>query len=294
MSEVVELLQHLIRSQCVNDGNAESGHEIRNAELIDDFLAGSGADTASYEPAPGRGSVLARIEGSDPDAPTLLYMGHTDVVPANPEHWREDPFGAELIDGEVWGRGAVDMLNLTASMGVAFRRLATSGWRPRVKLLYLAVADEEATGRHGAGWLTEHALDDVRADYVITESGGIPIPTPAGMRLPVVVAEKGCYWCTLRIKGTAGHASTPLRTDNALVTAAEVVRRIDEHKGEAVIHEAWRRFVEGMAMPAEIAEMMLDPAKIDDLVEALPNLGLARQAHACTHTTIAPTVMRAG
>ena len=54
-------------------------------------------------------------------------MGHTDVVPVNPDGWRHDPFGGELIDGEVWGRGAVDMLNLTASMAVATKRLARVG-----------------------------------------------------------------------------------------------------------------------------------------------------------------------
>ncbi len=129
---------------------------------------------------------------------------------------------------------------------------------------------------------------------MITESGGIPLRTAAGPRLPVVVGEKGCYWCVLRVHGTAGHASTPLRTDNALVTAAEVVRRVGNYAGEAVISDTWRRFVEGMAMPAEITELLLDPDQIDPLVESLPQLGLARQAHACTHTTFAPTIMRAG
>jgi acetylornithine deacetylase/succinyl-diaminopimelate desuccinylase-like protein len=294
MSEAVDLLQHLIRAACVNDGTESSGNEERSVELLQGYFGGVGGDFERFEPTPTRTSLVGRIEGSDPTAPTLLYLGHTDVVPANPDQWRHDPFGGELIDGEVWGRGAVDMLNLTSSMAVAFRRIAASGWRPRGTLVFLAVADEEALGTHGAGWLVQHATDAVRADYVITESGGIPMPTPGGTRLPVVVGEKGCYWCTLRIRGTAGHASTPFRTDNALVTAAEVVRRVDQYHGPAVIHEAWRRFVEGMSMPPAITEMLLDPDRIGDLVASLPELGLARQAHACTHTTIAPTIMHAG
>src|SRR5581483_8803193 len=103
------------------------------------------------------------------------------------------------------------------------RRLAESGFRPRGDLLYLAVADEEALGTHGAEWLTTREADAVRTRFVITESGGIPIPTPNGVTLPVIVGEKGAFWCRLVVRGTPGHASQPFRTDNALVKAAEVV-----------------------------------------------------------------------
>lgn len=209
--EVVELLQQLIRNRCVNDGTASSGHEATSVETLRSFLGQGGFDVETYEASPGRESLVARIEGTEPEAPTLLLMGHTDVVPVTEENWDRDPFGGELVEGEVWGRGAVDMLNLTASMAVAFRDLARSGFRPRGGLAYLAVADEEALGSHGAGWLTSNEPDAVRADYVITESGGIPLPTPAGLRLPVIVGEKGAFWCRIVVRGTAGHASQPLR-----------------------------------------------------------------------------------
>jgi acetylornithine deacetylase/succinyl-diaminopimelate desuccinylase-like protein len=221
-------------------------------------------------------------------------MGHTDVVPANPEGWQRDPFGGELVDGVVWGRGAVDMLNLTASMAVAFRGLAGRGFAPEGTLTYLAVADEEALGTHGAEWLTEHEREAVAADYVITESGGVPIPTPSGPKLPVIVGEKGTYWCRLTVHGTPGHASQPLRTDNALVKAAEVVRRIAEYRPETQIHDVWRRFVEGLGFPPELATPFLSPDDLWDFVGSFPALGLARQAHACTHTTFAPTVVHGG
>jgi acetylornithine deacetylase/succinyl-diaminopimelate desuccinylase-like protein len=112
-------------------------------------------------------------------------MGHTDVVPVNPDGWSRDPFGGELVDGEVWGRGAVDMLNLTASMAVAFKELATSGFRPRGDLVYVAVADEESGSAYGARWLAEHARDAVRTDYVLTENGGIHV----GDRVTMTVGE---------------------------------------------------------------------------------------------------------
>ncbi|HUQ40058.1 MAG TPA: M20/M25/M40 family metallo-hydrolase [Acidimicrobiales bacterium] len=290
--EVTDLLQHLIRNACVNDGTEDSGGESRSAEVLRSYLSGPGLDLQEFAARPDRASLVARIEGTDPTAPTLLLMGHTDVVPAT-EGWRHDPFGGELIDGEVWGRGAVDMLNLTASMAVAVRQLANDGFRPRGTLIYLAVADEEALATYGAQWLVEHELDAIRADYVITESGGIPMPSDSGVKLPVIVAEKGTFWVKLRIRGTPGHASQPLRTDNALVKAAEVVRRIAAHEPETDIHETWRRFVVGMDFPPDLAEPLLDPARLPDLCEVLP-IGLARQAHACTHTTFAPTVLHGG
>ena len=292
--EVVELLQQLIRNRCVNDGTAGSGHEAASVGTLRSYLGGGGPDLETYEALPGRESLVARIEGSDPSAPTLLLMGHTDVVPVTEEGWQRDPFGGELVEGEVWGRGAVDMLNLTASMAVAFRHLAASGFRPRGSLVYLAVADEEALGTHGAAFLTDRHPDAVRADYVITESGGIPIPTPGGLRLPVIVGEKGAFWCRIVVTGTPGHASQPLRTDNALVKAADVVKRIDAYRPRARIEESWRRFVAALGLAPDMAEALVDPDRVMEVCESLPMLGLARQAHACTHTTFAPTIMHGG
>ena len=293
-AEVTDLLQHLIRNACVNDGTRGSGNETRSADLLAGYFDGSGVDVMRYEAVPGRASLVARIEGRNPDAPTLLLMGHTDVVPANADRWRHDPFGGELVDGEVWGRGAIDMLNLTASMAVATRRLAASGFRPEGTLIYLAVADEEALGTWGADHLTRSEPDAVGADYVITESGGIPIdPGDGTVRLPVLVGEKGSCWCTLRITGTPGHASQPYATDNALVTAAKVVQRLSDYRPATRIHDAWRRFVVGLGLPEELSRPLLDPDTFLDTLATLPT-GMARQFHACTHTTVAPTVVHGG
>ncbi|MDQ1520683.1 MAG: hypothetical protein QOI55_1756, partial [Actinomycetota bacterium] len=282
--EVGDLLQHLIRNACVNDGTPDSGHESTSVDVLAQYLGDTGLDLERYAARPGRESLVARIEGSDPDAPTLLLMGHTDVVPVNEDGWQRDPFGAELVDGEIWGRGAVDMLNLTASMAVAFRNLARAGFRPRGTLIYLAVADEENLGTWGAEHLVEQERDAVMADYVITEAGGFQLPTATGPRLPVIVGEKGSYWCRLTVRGTPGHASQPFRTDNALVTAAEVVRRLAEYRPETMIHDTWRAFIEGVDFGPEWNKQLLDADHLWDFCQDLP-LGLARQAHACTHTT---------
>jgi len=292
VEEVVDLLQHLIRNACVNDGSVESGQEQRSADVLAQYLGASGFEVERYEPRPARQSLVARIEGSDPAAPTLLLMGHTDVVPVNPAGWSRDPFGAQVVDGCVWGRGAIDMLNLTASMAVAVKRLARSGFRPRGTLVYLAVADEEALGAWGAGYLVDHEWEAVAADYVITEAGGFQIPTQAGPRLPVMVAEKGTYWCRLTVSGTAGHASQPLRRDNALVTAAEVVRRLATYRPPTRIEDWWRRFATEV-FPPELATSLTEPERLWQLCEELPP-GIGRLAHACTHTTIAPTLIQGG
>jgi len=294
--EVTELLQQLIRNACVNDGTVESGQEIRSVDTLESYFDGSGMDIQRFEPLPGRGSLVARIEGSDPSAPTLLLMGHIDVVPVNEDGWHEDPFGGELKDGVVWGRGAVDMLNLTASMAVTTKRLASSGRTMRGSLVYLGVADEEALGIHGAKWLLDNEPDAVRSDYVVTESGGfrMPLPSASGPKLPIMVGEKGTYWCRIRVHGTPGHGSMPFRTDNALMKAAEVVRRIGEYQAETNVHEVWQKFLDEADIPSEMTSMLRDPANVRQFVESTDDLGMARMIHAATHTTFAPTVIHGG
>jgi acetylornithine deacetylase/succinyl-diaminopimelate desuccinylase-like protein len=142
--------------------------------------------------------------------------------------------------------------------------------------------------------MTEHLAEHVRTDYLVTEAGGFPMASPEGVRLPVITGEKGVFWCTLTVRGTPGHGSQPLRTDSAVVKAAAVVQRLADYAVPAEVHQAWRQFVEGIGLPGEIAEPLLDPERIDDFCRELPALGLARQAHACTHTTLAPTVLHGG
>src|SRR4051795_3024193 len=284
MGATTELLQALIRNECVNDGTPDSGGEQRNAELLDDYLAGAGIGVEQFESHPGRGSVVARIEGSDPSAPTLCLMGHTDVVPVNPAGWSQDPFGGELIDGEVWGRGAIDMLNITASMAVSFRELARSGWRPKGTLIYFGVADEEAGGNWGAEWMCDNHWDAISSDYVLTEIGGWSNVGGDGVRrVTVNTGEKGIAWRRLRVTGTPAHGSMPFGADNALIKAAEVVRRLAAYRPKAKLTEIWRAQVESMPMPDEIRPGLLAPARIWETIEVLPP-PLARTCHAATHT----------
>ncbi len=292
-NESVELLQALIRNQCVNDGTIDSGFEDRSARLLRDELESTGVDMQLYEPTPGRTSLIARWPGTDPDAPALCLMGHTDVVPVSPDGWTHDPFGGELIDGEVWGRGAVDMLNLTSTMAVAFRHWISSGRRFPGDIIYFAVADEEAGGRHGAGPLVESEWDALACDWVLTEFGGIPMHTAAGTSMFITTAEKGIGWRRLTVKGSPGHGSMPYGTDNALVKAAEVVRRISQYRPSPQLDELWAARVAAMGLPDDLSAMLIDA---DQMIEALASMppDLARNAHACSHTTFSPNVVSGG
>ncbi len=292
--ETVELLQAMIRNRCVNDGTPESGGETRNADLLRAFLGGTGLDVEQFEPTPGRASLVARIEGTDPDAPSLCLMGHTDVVPVNESGWSRDPFGGELVDGEVWGRGAVDMLNLTSSMAVAFRHLALSGFRPTGDLIYFAVADEESGSAHGMQWMADHAAEAISADYVLTESGGQHSGPGEASFVNVSIGEKGVAWRRLRVRGTPGHGSTPFRADNALMTAAAVMQRINDYRPDPRFHELWTTQVEGLGLAPEATAALLDPKRIDEFLDDLPMPGLGPYLHACSHTTFSCNTIGTG
>jgi acetylornithine deacetylase/succinyl-diaminopimelate desuccinylase-like protein len=294
--DTVELLQTLIRNECVNDGTAESGHETRNSDVLQSYVEGPGVDIERWEPTPDRASFVARLPGSDPNAPSLCLMGHTDVVPVNAEGWRNDPFGGELIrdaDGndEVWGRGAVDMLNLTSSMAVVFGSLVQRGFRPKGDLLYFAVADEEAGSAHGARWVAEQHPDAIRCTYLLTESGGLHSGAEGQRNIGVNVAEKGVAWRRLRVRGTPGHGSMPFGSDNALVRAAKVVSRLADYQPTPKFHELWRGQVDALGLPDDMKAALLDENTIDDLLRDLPHPGAQRHLHACTHTTFAPNVV---
>jgi acetylornithine deacetylase/succinyl-diaminopimelate desuccinylase-like protein len=294
-SETVELLQQMIRNKCVNDGSVASGQEGRTTDLLRAYFQGSGLDLEVYEPegAPGRKSLVARIEGTDPAAPTLCLMGHTDVVPVTPETWTRDPFGGELVDGEVWGRGAVDMLNLTASQAVVLKTLAKKGWRPKGTLVYLACADEEAGGLHGAGHVCKRHWDALRADYLLTENGGTVSSHDGMTNVTVHVGEKGVAWRRLRVKGTPGHGSMPYGADNALVKAAHIITRLTEYRPAPYVDELWRGFVGSLDLDPGIKQALMDPVSVEESIDKLPRT-LAKVLWSNTHTTFSPNMCRAG
>lgn len=290
----VELLQSLIRLGSVNDGSVESGQEIRATKHLEQFFADVSGDIelTVLEPAPGRASLIARLPGSGPTSRSLGLVGHLDVVSADAAEWQYDPFGAELVDGEIWGRGAVDMLFLTAIYATLFRefaRAAARGERLAGDLVFMGVADEEGGSNLGMKWLAEHHRGLITVDEVLTEAGGMRI----GERVAVSVAEKGSAGRRLHLSGRPGHGSAPYGSDNPIARIGEVVERVTGSGDEsASIHPLWVKFVDAQIQDAAVASQLRNPHTIDS---ALPTLGaLAGYAHAITRTSVTPTVVRAG
>ncbi len=209
-------------------------------------------------------------------------------MPVNRDGWSHDPFGGDLVDGEVWGRGAVDMLNLTASMAVAVRHLVSSGFRPRGDLVLLAVADEESGSEYGARWLADHHADLITTDYAICENGGLHGGSADARSVGINVAEKGVAWRRLTVRGTPGHGSMPFKADSALVKAAAVVTRISEYQPAPGIHDLWPAQLDALGVDEDTRARLLDPVALDEFLAELPRDLGAPFLHACTHTTFSP------
>lgn len=168
--EAINLMEELISNACINTGDPASGYEIRSVRTVQAYLNEPGT---VIEPIEGRASVIYRLKGTNPDAPTLLMIPHLDVVPANAQDWRFDPFEAVRSEGFVWGRGTVDMLNVTAAMVVVYRWLRDGLLpAPEGDIILACVADEEAGGTYGAKYLADEHWDLVACDYVLTEVAG--------------------------------------------------------------------------------------------------------------------------
>lgn len=291
---IAELLGVLIRNQCVNDGTPDSGHEYRSVETLAEFFGSTGR---VFEPHPGRQSVVYRVPGRNPAAPRLMLMGHLDVVPADPQGWEHHPFGGRIHDGFVWGRGAVDMLNITATMAAVFKRYLTGKeTQPEGDLLFLGVADEEAGAKFGAHYLTAEHWEEVACEYVLNEVAYPALHLSDQPVFPVNVGEKGPFWRILESSGIPGHGSQPYGTNNALVPLARAMAGLAETASPVLMTAEWRSFVEGLGLPREQAIAWLDPEMIDAVIEdlAAESMGLARYVHACTHLTVSPNVLQSG
>ena len=216
------VLQRLIRFNTVNP----PGNERGAVEYLESYVQEAGFETELLGPSDGRPNLIATLSGAG-DGPTMVLLGHLDTVLAHAEDWRHDPWGAELADGFVWGRGALDMKSQVAAEAVAAVSLARSGWRPaRGALKLVFVADEETGGDVGARWLTERHPEKVRCDLLLNEGDGSPFDHDGTRYWGVCCGEKGIFRLRLTAHGTAGHASVPALGDNALLKLAPVLEAL--------------------------------------------------------------------
>jgi len=284
--EVVDLLSELIRINTSNPTHPERPA----AEWVAGKLAEVGIESQIIEAEPGRASTIARIEGSDPSRKPLLVHGHLDVVPADAAEWSVDPFGGEVKDGYVWGRGAIDMKDMDAMVLALVREWARAGRKPERDIVLAFVSDEEAGGRQGAHPLVDnHAELFADCTEAISEVGGYSISLNEQARVYVVqTAEKGIHWLTLRARSHPGHGSM-VHDANAVTWLADAVSRIGNHRWPLVITDTVRAMVQGLG---EVIGHDLDPDKPD---EWLPLLGgAARMVGATIRNTTNPTMLHAG
>jgi acetylornithine deacetylase/succinyl-diaminopimelate desuccinylase-like protein len=225
--EVVQLLQELIRLDTTNP----PGNETLAAEVLRDYLESAGVECALYARAPERANLVARIPGRG-DGPSLALLSHTDVVLADGREWEHEPFGGEVVGGEVWGRGALDMKGEVAASAVALATLARDGWRGSGDLIFVAAADVEVGDGFGLRWLVESHPDAVRADFSVNEGAGGRVELGGKVLYLCSTAEKMSSPFLLRVHGRSGHASMPSIADNALVKAAPLVARLGEFEVE--------------------------------------------------------------
>jgi acetylornithine deacetylase/succinyl-diaminopimelate desuccinylase-like protein len=221
LAEVVELTQELIRADTTNP----PGNETRGAEVLGAYLRRNGVQAELVARDPARANLIARVRGRGA-GPSLALVGHTDVVYADPADWSTPPFGAELRDGHLWGRGALDMKGQTAASAVALAVLARSGLVPNGDVVLIAEADEE-DGVAGAGmsWLVGER-PDLRCDYAINEASSRFVLADGRTMYTLCVGEKMTMPVRVRARGVAGHASVPTLGDNALVKLAPVLERL--------------------------------------------------------------------
>ena len=230
--EVARICAELIRFEAVNFGDGSGPGERKAAEYVMELLTEVGLDPEIVETEPGRASVMVRVEGEDPSRPGLAVHGHLDVVPAHAEDWEVDPFSGEERDGCIWGRGAVDMLDMDAMIIANLRHLARTGEKPARTTTFVFFADEEAGGLQGSRWLAENRPDWFEGvTEAVSEVGGFSVTVPRATTgeparaYLVQTAEKGIAWLRLHARGRAGHGSVP-SDENAVVRLAEALGRI--------------------------------------------------------------------
>jgi acetylornithine deacetylase/succinyl-diaminopimelate desuccinylase-like protein len=287
--EVVSLASDLIRIDTTNAGDNAGPGERAAAEHVAALLADVGVEPVLLESAPRRTTVVARIEGADRSRPGLLIHGHLDVVPADAADWQRHPLSGEIAGDCVWGRGAVDMKDMDAMMLAVVRQRLRDGRPPARDLVLAFLADEEAGGDYGAGWLVDsHPEHFEGVTEAIGEVGGFSI-TLGGRRMYLIqTAEKGMAWLRLTAKGTAGHGSM-LQPDNAVTLLAEAVARIGRHEWPVRLTPAVISFLEAAC---EELGVPFDEAHAAELVAKLGPL--ARMVGATLTNTANPTMLQAG
>lgn len=288
-NETVLLCQEMIRIPSVNFGDG-NGDEKAMAEYVAAKLNEVGIECELIETAPNRVNVVARIDGVDQERAGLVLHGHIDVVPAVKEDWSVDPFGGEIKDGFIWGRGAVDMKDMDAMMLATVRMWKRIGYKPPRKILLVFFADEEAGSNYGSRWMVKNRPEIFEGySEAISEVGGFSVTITGENRLYLIeAAQKGIQWVRLTAKGSAGHGSF-INKDNAITKVSDAVSRIGNYEWPQLETKTTSLLFQKIA---ELTGDKYDPRNIKPL---LNHLGPAvKMLGATISNTANPTMLQAG
>jgi acetylornithine deacetylase/succinyl-diaminopimelate desuccinylase-like protein len=289
--ETTDVLQQLVRFNTVNP----PGNERPAIEYLEQYLQRAGFRTELLATTEERPNLIADLEGEE-EGPRLCFLGHVDTVLADPSEWRHDPWSGDVVDGFLWGRGALDMKSQVAAEAVAGAVLARDGWRPRKGALKLVfVADEETGGDVGARWLTETHPDKVRCDMLLNEGGGETFEFGGERRYGLCCAEKGIFRFKITAKGAAGHASLPRTGDNALLKLAPALSRLASQQPSYEMTDVPTALLEGLGEDpgdpgAALAKIGAAEPALLTIVEPMFGVTLApTMAHASDKINVIPS-----
>ena len=293
--ETTDVLRELVRFNTVNP----PGNERPAIEFLAGYLKRAGFRTELLADDHDRPNLVADLtpdKATGDAGPTLCYLGHLDTVLADPSEWRHDPWSGDVVDGFLWGRGALDMKSQVAAEAVAAATLAKSGWRPHHGTLKLVFVSDEETGGHvGAQWLTKAHPDRTRCDMLINEGAGDVFEFGGMRRYGVCCAEKGIFRFKLTARGVAGHASLPRTGDNALLKLAPALQRIADAEPTFELTEAPAALLAGLGQdpgdPGSALERIaaVEP-KLLTLVEPMLGVTLTpTMAHASDKINVIPS-----
>jgi acetylornithine deacetylase/succinyl-diaminopimelate desuccinylase-like protein len=238
--ETLAHLQAMIRMNTVNP----PGSELQVARHLEAALEAEGIETHVFEPAPGRGALVARIRGNGSKQPVLI-MGHMDVVGVERDKWSVDPFAAEVRDGYLYGRGAIDDKGMLAAnletMLLLKRNVVDRGGTLSRDVIFVANSDEEQSGEWGMGWLIKNHPELIRAEFALNEGGRTRIVGGKPLYVAVQNTEKVPHTVTLTARGPGGHASIPL-AGNAVIRLGRALAKIGGYKEPVQVNPTTREF----------------------------------------------------
>lgn len=295
-NEVTNLLCELVRIDTTNP----PGNEIEAAKYLSETLNTEGFKCELYESAPGRGSIITRLNGTR-EKPRLLLLSHLDVVAANSKDWSVDPFSGTIKDGFVWGRGTLDMKGMTAIEVMALKLLKRNKVKLKGDVILAATADEEMGGMGGVEYLLGHYPDKIFAEYVLNEGGGSSIPIYDKTLFTIGTAEKGLLWFKIRTRGISGHASMPDEADNAIMGMNKVIERLGNYCGEIKLVPPVKQFLmeiasEDKCLQPLVMRILRNPRQSDTVLGELEKSSpaVADEIRPRLRMTIAPTIIRGG